>query len=51
MCHWMVYDLSLIHIYADTLTSLLSSCALKWHSEEAVLDTQMKKAVELTNGN
>lgn len=39
------------NIDADTLTSLLSSCALKWHSEEAVLDTQMKKAVELTNGN
>ena len=39
------------NIDADTLTSLLSSCALKWHSEEAQQDTQMKKAVELTNGN
>lgn len=39
------------NIDAETLTSLLSSCALKWHSEEAQQDTQMKKAVELTNGN
>ncbi len=36
------------NIDAKTLSSLLSSCAVKWHTEEA-LDLQMKKALELAN--
>lgn len=38
-------------INADTINSLLSSVSLKYHEEEADLDLQMKKAVELANGN
>lgn len=39
------------NINADTINALLSSVSLKFHEEEADLDLQMKKAVELADGN
>lgn len=38
-------------INADTINSLLSSVSLKYHEDQDNLDVQMKKAVELANGN
>lgn len=37
-------------INAKTISSLISSCSLKWHNEKATLDLQMKKAVDMING-
>lgn len=35
------------NIDAKTMSSLLSSCAVKWHTDEETLDLQMNKAMEL----
>lgn len=35
------------NIDAKTMSSLLSSCAVKWHTDEGKLDLQMNKAMEL----
>ena len=35
------------NIDAKTMSSLLSSCAVKWHTDEEKLDLQMNKAMEL----
>lgn len=37
-------------ISAESITSLLSSCSLKWHDEEDALDLQMIKALEVAYG-
>lgn len=38
------------NIDAQTMSSLLSSCAMKWHNQEDTYDVQMQKAMELANG-
>lgn len=37
-------------INSDVISSLLSSCSLKWNTHEETYDLQMKKALELANG-
>lgn len=37
-------------INTEVISSLLSSCALKWHVDGDVYDTQMQKAVKLADG-
>lgn len=37
-------------INSEVISSLLSSCSLKWHVDEDLYDTQMQKAVKLANG-
>ena len=37
-------------INQESISSLLSSCAIKWHSNTEAYDYQMKKAVSMANG-